>query len=214
MKRASGKSNLDIVKDYLEGSRPFIQTGYTSDLIERKEGEEWEDSHGKKWRYENGRKVGINNIKSKVLDMIQQRCSMCDKNMDLFGDRLDEKIFKKTGKCFDCNVEFETKLKTYGLYGTYEKIKIFNNQKGYCLDMKQKLEETVKYLKTADNKLNYLNEDGSEEKWSDTMREKLLEDANKDLKECRSALRRINKQLKDLNADEFIKKINEQYGKK
>ena len=51
MKRASGKSNLDIVKDYVEGNRPFVQVGYDPNLnnSKRKEGEEWEDGQGNKW---------------------------------------------------------------------------------------------------------------------------------------------------------------------
>ena len=45
MKRASGKSNLSIVKDYLEGNRPFIQISMAGveELAKRKEGEEWEE---------------------------------------------------------------------------------------------------------------------------------------------------------------------------
>ncbi len=32
MKRASGKSNLSIVQDYLSGDRPFVQVGYDPNL--------------------------------------------------------------------------------------------------------------------------------------------------------------------------------------
>ena len=56
MKKASGKSNLGIVKDYLEGNRPFVQVGYDSNLEnnKRKEGDQWEDSQGRKWIWKNG----------------------------------------------------------------------------------------------------------------------------------------------------------------
>ena len=51
MKRATGKSNLNIVRDYVDGNRPFIQVGYDPNLNNstRKEGEEWEDGQGNKW---------------------------------------------------------------------------------------------------------------------------------------------------------------------
>ncbi len=46
IKLKTGKSNLDIVKSYVSGERAFIQVGYDSntELLNRKEGEEWEDS--------------------------------------------------------------------------------------------------------------------------------------------------------------------------
>ena len=55
MRKAQGKSNLAIVKDYVEGNRPFIQVGYDSNLnnSNRKEGEEWEDAQGNKWIWKN-----------------------------------------------------------------------------------------------------------------------------------------------------------------
>ena len=60
MRKAQGKSNLAIVKDYVEGNRPFIQVGYDSNLnnSKRKEGEEWEDAQGNKWIWKNGTKIG------------------------------------------------------------------------------------------------------------------------------------------------------------
>jgi hypothetical protein len=32
MKKASGKSNLSIVRNYLNGERPFIQVGYDENI--------------------------------------------------------------------------------------------------------------------------------------------------------------------------------------
>ena len=64
MKRATGKSNLDIVKDYVEGNRPFIQVGYDPNLnnSKRKEGEEWEDGQGNKWVWKNGTKRKVSKL--------------------------------------------------------------------------------------------------------------------------------------------------------
>ena len=49
MKKAQNKSNIEIVKGYLSGERPFSQLGWTPDLIERREGEVWNDAQGKSW---------------------------------------------------------------------------------------------------------------------------------------------------------------------
>jgi hypothetical protein len=198
MKRATGKSNISIVKDYLEGNRPFVQVGYTESATKRKEGEIWK-SRGQTWTVKNGVKIAINNINTPILDLIKEKCSDCGKNLDLFGERLDKKVYRKTGKCFDCLTKYESELKRRGEYECYEKIKIFSNQKSYCLDMKQKLKETIDYLEKKDDKISFMNEDGSYEYWQDTMKEKILIDAKKDYQECLEALDRIEKQLETLN---------------
>lgn len=198
MKRAKNKSNIDIIKGYLSGERPFVQVGYNSDMSERKEGETWTDAGGKCWIYKNGRKRRINTPQKINPDIIRLRCKDCDMDMK-WGNYLDDKIFPKTGRCYDCNIKFETKLKLENKFEDYEKIKVFNNQKSFCLDLKSKLEETIKYLEAASNDIVYLNEDGSEEIWKDTTKEKVLSDAKNDYKECLDALDRIENQLKALN---------------
>ena len=199
MKRATGKSNISIVQDYLAGNRPFIQLGWTPDLVERKDGETWKDNTGAVWKMENGQKKQISYI-SPIVDSYIPKCK-CGQEIR-WGTKLDEKMFRKTGRCFDCQLSYETKLRKDGLYEKYEKYKIFNNQKSYCLDIKAKLEETINYLKNKDNTLKYLNEDGSWDVWPDTMRENLLNSAEKDLKECVESINRIENQLLELNFNE------------
>jgi hypothetical protein len=53
-----GKSNIDIVKDYLAGERPFIQIGYSGESY-HKEGEIWVDNKGVQWKKENGKAVRL-----------------------------------------------------------------------------------------------------------------------------------------------------------
>ena len=121
MKRATGKSNLDIVKDYVEGNRPFIQVGYDPNLnnSKRKEGEEWEDGQGNKWVWKNGSKRKVSKLGQIKID---QRCSICNADMK-FGNYLDDRFFPKTGKCYDCAISFDSKLKSLGVYADYEKLK-------------------------------------------------------------------------------------------
>ena len=111
MKRATGKSNLDIVKDYVDGNRPFIQVGYDPNLnnSKRKEGEEWEDGQGNKWIWKNGTKRKVSKLGQIKID---QRCSICNADMK-FGNYLDDRFFPKTGKCYDCTISFDSKLKSF-----------------------------------------------------------------------------------------------------
>jgi len=197
MKTRTGKSNIDIVKSYVAGEKAFQSVGWTPALKERKEGETWTESDGTNWIYKNGSKKCIGKI-SPIVGLGKQECKDC--NADIrWGSNHDNKMFYKTGRCSDCQVIFETKLRKDGKYDAYEKWKIFNNQKSYCLDMKSKLEESLKFLENKDNVLKYMNEDGTEEKWTDTMREKIMSDAKRDHQECLDTLVRIEEQLKTLN---------------
>ena len=106
MKKASGKSNLGIVKDYLEGNRPFVQVGYDANLEndKRKEGEEWEDSQGHKWVWKNKSK---RRVSKRATIINEQRCKTC--NMDVrWGNYLDDRVWPKTGYCYDCFINFQS----------------------------------------------------------------------------------------------------------
>ena len=72
MKRATGKSNLNIVRDYVAGNRPFIQVGYDPNLNNstRKEGEEWEDGQGNKWIWKNGSKIKVPKIAKIIIEKV------------------------------------------------------------------------------------------------------------------------------------------------
>ena len=52
MKRCTGKSNIDIVKDYLAGVRPFVEVSmHISEKDKhRHEGEKWTDPDGIQWQ--------------------------------------------------------------------------------------------------------------------------------------------------------------------
>lgn len=199
MKRGNGKSNIDIVKGYLAGERPFTQVGWTDDLVKRKEGEKWTDAQGKSWVKKNGYKKRVNNNGKVSPEAARLLCSVCKCDMK-WGNHLDDKIFPKTGRCYDCNIDFEAKLRAEGKFKTYEQIKIFKNQRGACLDFKSKLEETIEYLEKSNDDIVYLNEDGSKEIWKDTMRQSVLDDAKNDYAECLLALERIDSTLKNLES--------------
>lgn len=203
MKHAQGKSNIDIVRGYLSGERPFTQVGWAEDLSKRKEGEQWVDARGRHWVKRSGYKKRINKPGKVDVETTRLRCSMCERDMK-WGNYLDDKIYRKTERCYDCNISFEAKLKLEGKFDNYEKEKIFKNQKGFCLDLKSKLEETIHYLENSTDDIEYINEDGSREKWKDTTKSTVLEDAKNDYKECISALERIECALKVLSNNERV----------
>ena len=206
MKKASGKSNLSIVRDYLDGNRPFIQVGYDPNLenSKRKEGEEWEDSHGNKWIWKNGSKRKVSKVAQIKID---RRCNICNADIK-FGSYLDDKVYPKTGRCYDCNITFDSKLKILGTFEDYEKHKIYKSMLSEMNDFKQQILESITYLEaeTSLPKLQYFNEDGSQEFWTDDTdtKSKVLTDLKKDLINVVERIDELNIKISELKYDSSI----------
>lgn len=206
MKKASGKSNLSIVRDYLDGNRPFIQVGYDPNLdnSKRKEGEEWEDSQGNKWTWKNGTKRKISKVAQIKID---RRCNICNADTK-WGNYLDQKVYPKTGRCYDCNIAFDSKLKILGVFEDYEKHKIYKSMFSEMNEFKQQMEESITYLESDNSvpKLQYFNEDGSQEFWTDDTdtKSKVLTDLKKDLTNVVERIDELNTKISELKYDSSI----------
>lgn len=197
MKRASGKSNLGIVKDYLEGNRPFVQVGYDPNLnnAKRKEGEEWEDSQGRKWVWKNGVKRRVPK-KAKIIN--EKRCKECNADVR-WGNYLDDRVWPKTGMCYDCYIKFQTNLKFMGMFEVYNELQDLKNERGILEDYKKKFEESKKFCEeNKDKDVTFLEEDGSFEKWDGNIDyNKILEDLTKDLDIVYKRLDELNSKIKE-----------------
>jgi len=200
-----GKSNLEIIKDYLDGNRPIIQVGYSDDisLQDRKEGEEWEDSKGNKWIKKNGVKKRLSK-KAKIIN--RKICKACNADTR-WGNYLDDRVWPKTQLCYDCFIEEETRLKINGTWELHNNIRDLKNEKSVLSEYRNKFNETQKWCEENKGKpLEFMNEDGTMEKWEgDNSAEKILEDVTKDLDI-------INKRLDEI--DGFIKKLETEYESK
>ena len=159
----------------------------------------WTDPSGKTWVKKNGYKRRINTLGKVDSTSLKKICSVCGCDVR-WGNYLDDKIYPKTGRCYDCNLEFESKLKVENKFKNYEQIKVLKNQLGACLDFKSKLEETLEYLKKSNDDIVYLNEDGSKEVWKDTTRLQVISDAENDYRECLAAIDRIKTSLSSLGS--------------
>jgi len=199
MKKASGKSNLAIVRDYLNGERPFIQVGYTadSDFASRKEGEIWEDANGKKWIKKNGTKRAINNVSSSTIESTKRHCKDC--NMDIrWGNRYDEILYNKTGRCQECLAKFETKLRVEGKYDDYEQNKLLRNQLSQAKEFRTKVQESYDFV-SSHQKISFPNGDGTLDEWTIERRENILKDLKADLKKIDKQILKIEKKLEKLS---------------
>ncbi len=202
MKKAGGKSNIDIVRDYMNGERPFLQVGYTGDVnrfIIRKTGEQWTDSSGKEWVQTDSGPQSVTRVMDIVRKEMNQKCTCCGREIR-WGSKLDERMFYRTTKCFDCLVEEETQLRLKGKFKLYETKKLIENELSYLHDVKDKLKSSKDYLK--DHKvITFVNSNGMVEEWSNDARKQLLDELKKDWVACLKKIKAAQKELDKVNEE-------------
>jgi predicted nuclease with TOPRIM domain len=159
----------------------------------------WTDKDGVEWI-----QVGASKISKKLYDtreLTRQICSVCNRDVSWSNNPNDVKFFNKTGKCYDCVIEEEHQMRLDGTFETYEKIKVIKNQRSYLTELKQKIEESVNWLKNKSNKIEYLNEDGTKESWTDVSREEFISEAENDLGEVNKSLVLCNVSIEMLETE-------------
>lgn len=158
-----GKSNIEILKDYVAGVRPFMQVGYTKAKAVRKVGDRWTEK-GIEWEQKTWGPTRVNAQADNIREMVVQKCK-CGQDIK-YGSRRDSLFFAKTGMCENCVINHETNLRILGVYDSYERYKLLSNEFGFLKDAKQKLKETLEFIKKDDGTLKVLcNSEGYIEKF-------------------------------------------------
>jgi hypothetical protein len=147
-----------ITKDY--SAKTQSQVGYSKEYIERNEGDIWEENN-KTWTIKNGIKMTVSKLDDiKKILQLPLVCPKCNKHMKNF--ELNRKMYSIHKMCFDCVIEFETKLKVEGTYKEYERNLI---KKGLDVYIKE-LEDFMLELALNSNEESFITEAGDIEKWS------------------------------------------------
>ena len=123
-------------------------------------------------------------------------CPKCKKTMK---KKLDRKFWSTQGHCFDCQIEYENKLKMKGEFNAYAQTKVLENQKAYLRDMEQSIDDFEK----TDGKQSWFNSVGvndvelEEEKWEMGKEEfeKVVNEAREFIKNARENVEKAEKQL-------------------
>lgn len=141
----------------------FGWTPETDGKIERKVGDRWFDSDGKEWEQQDGFVSAVSqydDIRQYIDSLSQCKATDC-KTIKLTS--YDLKMVRRGGFCLDCLAKRETEVRRKGLWESYEKWKISQNEIGYFNDVQAKLEQA---LKDAKQTTEIVNEDGTFEKWN------------------------------------------------
>jgi len=186
--------------------------GYTKKQEIRNIGDVWEDEHN---RYEKKEgyilKTGKNSeALQEIRDFIKEK-STC-KNSEcktIKKTEKDIKVIQQNGFCINCTIDREHELRTAGVFQEYQNYKVWTRM---LIFGKQKLEELKQSLLDVREEYEYVNEDGTVEKWKlpksiDEIKsdiKEMIENGTNELKELESKREKAFDILKEKNYEHFI----------
>ena len=165
------------------GDKTGVQVGYTTDYVDHKEGDIWEE-RGKKWTIKNGLKQTVtrfDKIKKQIFAPIT--CPNCNRSMN--KGHIDKYMFNIHQKCSDCVFEYETKLKAKGEYKEYEQNMI---KQGVVYHIKE-MENVLLELLMGQSGESYVTEAGDIEEWKGkSLDNQFIQDVQEYIQKLKDAL--------------------------
>jgi len=186
--------------------------GYEGEVEpDRNLGDIWTDKDGKTWQQRDGYKISVTKFDDlrEYLKTITN-CSAKECHTDKY-DHIDKKLIAKTGMCFTCLQNYETKLRNDGTWAFYEDYKLTCNKLSVAYELNQKYTDAINDIKRA---YEQVNEDGTISKWEwDIDIEKVKSDIQNDIDNTKKAIKllktrktKLEKKLVELGHPEIVKK--------
>ena len=195
--------SLDDVKKLLAGehdSQNKVTVGYTEEdkesNVSRKIGDKWFDSDGNEWEQRNVYTIKLGKVWQQELHEYLNSFPNCPKETCTCGipKKLDQKMKRIHGMCFDCVIDMEHKIRLEGKWDEYEKIKVKQN----ALAWLKEAEKDKDMIASELSRMEFTNDFGDNEKWKTPLnKEELLGKIEKEFEEFRN---------------NFIKKLEEDLG--
>lgn len=194
--RPMGYIHPKAIQSILRGESP-VSTFYYSDPAEtttKAIGDRWTDADGKEWEQKDGYKIRVSKIDLSDWKM-PSTCPKCGRSMFEKEEKLNEKFWFLRKHCFDCQLKFETKIRTKGLWHEYQQSIMIPNIISFLTESKLQLEEC---LQSMSSNMQYVTEDGKLEKWDGDV-SKAKEFIQKELAQINDDLQYLDRDLKDIN---------------
>ena len=109
---AKNSKNLQRVQDMLDGNyKSKIQVGQYNPSEEKREvGDKWTDSEGYEWEQKDGYRMKLSSMPA--VGMFSKACKDCGANCSTNNSvKIHNEVWKKFGRCYYCQIDFEAKLK-------------------------------------------------------------------------------------------------------
>lgn len=178
LKKEFKKNDVERIRNLVQGKygeKTTQSVGYQKKVIDRKEGDVWEEDD-RKWTIKEGIRQNVTKLdKAKEAYVTPLFCPNCN---TLMKKRFDSDYYKIHKKCFDCVIKFEAEMKKAGLWEEYEKNIINSDLDGFAKSFKEYVEDQL----TQSNN-SFITEAGDVEKWDGGLnKERVLESLNKTIK--------------------------------
>ena len=183
--------DINDVKKLLSGeheSQNKVQVGFVTDKKEdgqtREIGERWFDADNNEWEQKNGYKMKLGKVWQQELHQYLTEFPNCQKETCTCGipKKLDEKMRKIHGMCFDCVVNMEHKIRLEGKWEEYEKTKLKENAIAWLSEAERDKNLIVNELSKAE----FTNDFGDIEKWDTKIdKEELLKKIENEFEQFR-----------------------------
>jgi len=182
---------LNDVKKLIAGqheSQQKIQVGYTEenkeDNTSRKIGNKWFDEDGNEWEQRNGYKIKLGKEWQQELHEYLNTFPNCPNETCACGmpKKIDEKMKRIHGMCFDCVIDMEHKIRLEGKWDEYEKRKVKQNALAWLLEAERDKNSIASEL----SRMEFTNDFGDIEEWKTPFnKEEMLEKIENEFAEFR-----------------------------
>ena len=164
------------------GDKSTVGVGYTKKEEFHKEGDIWEED-GRQWTIKDGIKQNITKLdKAKKAHLMPIFCRECDKPMTYWQDKNFYTLYKR---CFNCQVDFEGKLRVEGLFEEYKKNIVNDDIDHFITDYSQFIEDCLN-----NNTESFISEAGDIEKWKGKINKELVEKSKEETIEYLKSLKK------------------------
>ena len=182
---------LNDVKKLIAGqheSQQKVQVGYTEenkeDNTSRKIGNKWFDEDGNEWEQRNGYKIKLGKERQQELHEYLNKFPNCPNETCTCSmpKKLDEKMKRIHGMCFDCVIDMEHKIRLEGKWDEYEKRKVKQNALAWLVDAERDKNSIASEL----SRMEFTNDFGDIEEWKTPFnKEEMLEKIENEFAEFR-----------------------------
>lgn len=182
---------LNDVKKLIAGqheSQQKVQVGYTEenkeDSTSRKIGNKWFDEDGNEWEQRNGYKIKLGKAWQQELHEYLNTFQNCPNETCTCGmpKKIDEKMKRIHGMCFDCVIDMEHKIRLEGTWDEYEKRKVKQNALAWLVEAERDKNSIASEL----SRMEFTNDFGDIEEWKTPFnKEEMLEKIENEFAEFR-----------------------------
>jgi hypothetical protein len=183
LKKQFQEKDVQRLRNLVKGKhadKSQVSVGFTKgEELYHTEGDTWTEGD-KTWTIKDGIKQNITKLDTaKAAINLPIFCPSCKKVMK---PHLDKKWFNMYKRCFNCQIDFETSLRTQGLWEEYQTLLHNSDVEGLIQEFELWINEEI----THNSIQSYVTEAGDVEKWTGSVKNKLLESKEETIKYLRS----------------------------